>query len=144
MTIQGGKPIRDAVPDQPPSPFAPLKPLVHGSGQDVENSLSALAKALGSYEGRARLHLQLIDGNQISHWEIEAGRRKAAVSRRKPKSADVHVVLRQETWLEIAQGRLSPFEALFGGRLRIGGDVELGKRIVKHLTDPSVPFVLPC
>ena len=144
MTIQGGKRIRDAVPDGSPSPFAPLKPLVHGSPQDVAGTVSALATALASYDAAARIHVQVIDADRIDHWDIATDGKKATAFRRKPKVADVNVVLRQETLLEIAQGRLSPFEALFAGRLRVGGDVDLGKRLVKHLTDPSVPFVSPC
>jgi hypothetical protein len=46
--------------------------------------------------------------------------------------------------LAIAQGQLSPFDALFTGRLRFGGDGELGKRVARELSDPSLPFVPPC
>jgi putative sterol carrier protein len=54
------------------------------------------------------------------------------------------VVGRHETWLQIAQGKLSPFEAFITGRLLVGGDTELAKRLVQHLSDPSVPYVSPC
>jgi putative sterol carrier protein len=54
------------------------------------------------------------------------------------------VVVRHETWRQIAQGKLSPFEAFITGRLLVGGDIELAKRLVQHLSDPSVPYVSPC
>ena len=53
-------------------------------------------------------------------------------------------MLRKDTWAQIAGGRLSPYDALFSGKLRIGGDVELAKQLVQHLSDPSVPYVSPC
>jgi len=141
---QGGKPVRHPVPAERTSPFAPLKPLVAEREHDVEASLTKLARSLGSYEKAARLHIRLIDGDKTEHWEVAAGSRKSSAHRRKPKTANVHIVLRKDTWMEIAQGRLSPFDALFGGKLRIGGDVELAKRLARHLSDPSVPFVSPC
>ena len=52
--------------------------------------------------------------------------------------------MRPETWAQIAQGQLSPYEALYSGKLRVGGDLEMAKMIVKHLTDPSAPYVAPC
>jgi SCP-2 sterol transfer family len=140
---QGGKRIRNAAPGPSSSPFAPLSPLARGASPSAEDTLSALAKALASYNGRGRIHLRLIDGDRFDHWDVEVGT-KASAHRRQPTSADVHVVLRHETWQQIAQGRLSPFDALFAGTLRVGGDVALAKRLVQHLSDPSVPFVSPC
>jgi hypothetical protein len=39
---------------------------------------------------------------------------------------------------------LNPFDAFAGGRLLVAGDTDLGKRLVRHLTDPQFPFVSPC
>jgi hypothetical protein len=141
---QGGKPIRETMPGVAPSPFARLKPLVREHARDVADSLAKLAKALGSYGKPARIHIRLIDGDSVEHWEVKAGSPTGSARRKQPKTADVHIVLRNDTWMEIAQGRLSPFDALFGGKLRVGGDVELAKALARHLSDPSVPFVSPC
>jgi putative sterol carrier protein len=141
---QGGKPIRATLPPKT-SPFAPLKPLVSGRGRDVEASLSKLSQSLGSFEKPLHVHVQLIDGDETEHWEIAAGSKKgSAKKQKKPRIAEVHVVLRKDTWLQIAGGRISPYDALFKGKLRIGGNVELAKQLVRHLSDPSVPYVSPC
>ena len=140
---QGGKPIRATLPPKS-SPFAPLKSLVSGRGRDVEASLSKLSQSLGSFDQPLRIHVQLIDGDKCEDWEVAAGSKKASAKRAKPKTSDVRVVLRKDTWAQIAGGRLSPYDALFSGKLRIGGDVELAKRLVQHLSDPSVPYVSPC
>ena len=140
---QGGKPIRVTLPPKT-SPFAPLKSLVSGRGRDVDASLSKLSQSLGSFKKPLRIHVQLIDGDQCEDWEVAAGSKKGSARRAKPKAADVRVVLRKDTWLQIAGGRLSPYDALFRGKLRIGGDVDLAKMLVRHLSDPSVPYVSPC
>jgi putative sterol carrier protein len=140
---QGGKPIRATLPPKT-SPFAPLKSLVSGRGRDVDASLSKLSQSLGSFKKPLRIHVRLIDGDKCEDWEVAAGAKKGSAKRAKPKAADVRVVLRKDTWLQIAGGRLSPYDALFKGKLRIGGDVDLAKMVVRHLSDPSVPYVSPC
>jgi hypothetical protein len=141
---EGGKTIRAAVGDRPPSPFAPLRPLLQPHEQDAADGLRKLAAALDGLDARVRLHVQLLNGDAVEHWTIEGGTGKPAAQQRTPEQADVRVVLRRTTWVAIAQGRLSPFDALFAGRMRFGGDSELGKRVARHLSDPSVPFVPPC
>ncbi|HKD20192.1 MAG TPA: SCP2 sterol-binding domain-containing protein [Thermoanaerobaculia bacterium] len=140
---QGGKPIRATLPPKT-SPFAPLKALVSGRGRDVEASLSKLSQSLGSFETPLHIHVRLIDGDATEDWDVAAGSKKGAARRGKPKNPDVRVVLRKDTWIQIAGGKLSPYDALFGGKLRIGGDVDTAKEVVRHLSDPSVPYVSPC
>jgi len=142
---QGGKQIRMAVGDRPPSPFAPLRPLLKSHEQGAADGLRKLAAALAGLDARVRLHVQILDSEEgVEHWSIEGGTGKPVAQRRAPKKPDIRLVLRRATWLAIAQGRLSPFDALFAGRMRFGGDSELGKRVARHLSDPSVPFVPPC
>jgi hypothetical protein len=120
---------------------------VTDAGDDVSTSVTKLSQALASYGTPARIHLRLLDNEdtqRVDHWDVEAGSPSATARPGKPASADVVLVLRQDTWLQIAQGHLSPFDALFGGRLRVGGDLELAKQITRHLSDRSVPFVSPC
>ena len=144
MTAQGGKRLRDVVVNPTPSPFAPLTPLSRSASTSVADSLAALSKALANCRTKARIHLRLVKDETFEHWEVEAGTPSGAARQRQPKTADVHVAMKPEIWQQIAQGRLSPFDALFAGKLRVGGEVALAKQLVKHLSDPSVPFVSPC
>ena len=144
MTVHGGKPAHEPESGIRSSPFARLQPLVPAEAHDLADSLTTLASALRTYDAPATIHLRVVDGDQTDHWEVEVGSAAGSARRRQPKSADVHLVVRRETWLEIAQGRLSPFDAVFSGRMRVGGDVEMAKRIARHLSDPCVPFVSPC
>ena len=43
-----------------------------------------------------------------------------------------------------AQGLLAPYEALYTGKLRVGGNFEVAKAITKHLTDPAANYMAPC
>jgi putative sterol carrier protein len=140
MTWQGGKRPPEAVS----SPFARLAPLIDRHKEvDLDASVRALARAVQSAKSSARLHIQLVtgaEGESVDDWELAAGDAK----RHAPKDADVIVVMRPETWIAIARGQLAPYDALFAGKLRIGGNVEAAKELVRHLSDPATPYVSPC
>jgi SCP-2 sterol transfer family protein len=141
---EGGKAIRGAVGDARPSSFAPLKALLQPHEQDAGEGVRRLATALEGLGVSARLHLRVLDGESVEHWDVEGGTLPAAAHQRPPKNADVTLIVRRETWLRMAHGGLSPFDALLSGRMRIGGDTALAKQIARHLSDPAVPFVGLC
>ena len=143
MTWQGGKLRREEVAGVA---FARLRALA-GPQDDAAKSVDQLSKALGGLGKSVSLHIRLVsgaDGETVEHWEVQGGSKGAKAKKGEPKKADVLVVMRPETWAQIAQGQLAPYEALYTGRMRVGGDFEKAKAIVKHLTDPSAPYVAPC
>lgn len=143
MTWQGGK-LRRA--EGGGLSFACLRSLA-GEQDDAARSIDQLSKALGGLGKPVRLHIRLVSGTDdetVEHWDVQGGSKGGKAKRGAPKDADVVVVMRPETWAQIAQGQLAPYDALYSGRLRVGGDFEMAKAIVKHLTDPAAPYVAPC
>jgi len=141
---QGGKAHRSQAP-KIQSAFAPMRSWLHPKKRDLESAVQGLAAELGKFSEKKTIALQVMDGDQVHAWEITAGQRKPVLKSQRGKGqADLTLVMRQETWLELAQGQLNPFDAFAGGRLLIAGDTDLGKRLVRHLTDPQFPFVSPC
>lgn len=142
MTWQGGKAVRQA---GPASPFAPLRALA-GRQDDPARALELLGEALGDYSTPVRLDVRLLVGGdgELEHWEVRAASKDVRAQRTPAQDADVILVMRPETWMEIAKGTLAPYEALYTGRLRVGGDFEAAKAITKYLTDPASPYVAPC
>jgi hypothetical protein len=141
MTWQRGKLGREASPTRT---FACLTPLATAT-DDPASSLTALSEALRDFSREVTLDVRLLaDDETVEHWDVQAGSKRAKAVARVPRTADVVVVMRPETWQQIAQGRLAPYEALYAGRLRIGGDFEAAKAITRHLSDPSSLYVAPC
>jgi len=123
-----------------------LKPLTE-EHDDSTKGMEKLAEALSDYGSPVRLHVRLIsgkDGESVEHWDVQGGTINAKAERKEPAVADVHVVMRPETWGQIAQGRLAPYEALYAGKLRVGGDFEMAKALTRHLSDPTAIYVAPC
>ncbi len=143
MTWQGGKLRREIGPI---SAFARLKPLAKDR-DDPGTALKALANALSGFRTTVNVHIRLVsgdDGETVEHWHVQGGAKTAKVQQKKPQKSDVTVVMRPETWLQIAQGQLAPYEALYAGKLRVGGNLESAKAIVRHLTDPAATYRPPC
>jgi hypothetical protein len=143
MTWQGGKKGREPGPF---TTFARLAPLA-AAHDDAGQGLEKLAHALSNFGSPVRIHIRFVggpDGEAVEHWEVQAGAKVAKAQPRKPKTADVIVAMKPETWSQIAQGRLTPYDALYGGKLRVGGDLDMAKAITRHLTDPSASYVAPC
>jgi putative sterol carrier protein len=141
----GGKPHRTTeLATTPPTAFAPLRALLRSDETDLKQSLQKLSAELASFDAPMRLQVQVLEGSNRHDWELECGRARISASRQSANDADVRVVVRHDTWLQIAHGKLNPFEAFISGKLRVGGDVELAKRLVQHLSDPSAPYVSPC
>jgi putative sterol carrier protein len=142
MTWQGGKKPRESRP----AAFAPLTALA--KEQDgPEQTLGNLAKALSNFATPVRLNVRLLRNKtdeSVEHWEVEGGSKDAKATRNEPKNPDVVLVMRPETLAQIARGELAPYDALFGGRMRVGGNFELGKAITKHLTNPAATYLSPC
>lgn len=141
MTWQGGKRPRE---EDAGRTFAPLRRLLEEAKQDPAESFEKLAQALNNYDAPMRIHVRLLKDEGVEHWEIKGGSSKSVARQKEPKDADVLVVVRRDTWIQMMQGRLSPFDAIAEGNLRVGGNLEVAKRLAQHLSDPEVPFVAPC
>ena len=143
MTWQGGK-LRRA--ETAPLPFARLRALA-GPQDDPATCVDRLSKAMGELRAPVRLQIRLVndaEGESVEQWAVQGGPKSAKATKGAQKNPDVVVVMSRETWVQIAQGQLAPYQALYSGRLRVGGDFEMAKSLVKHLTDPSAPYVSPC
>jgi hypothetical protein len=150
MTDGGAKSRRTSGVDDAPTPsaFAPLRPFLKSKETDLSRGVENLSAELARLDSQVRLDVEVLEGSAAHAWVLECGRGRSSVRPRPRagtgKKPNVRVVVRHETWLQIAQGKLSPFEAFITGRLLVGGDTELAKRLVQHLSDPSVPYVSPC
>jgi hypothetical protein len=127
--------------------FACLTPFLDLRADQLGQSFENLARVLDDAETTCRIHVRVVEGDDtVGTWDIKAGTATPSFSADAGTAdqADVLVVVARTSWMEIAQGRLAPFDAMFSGRLRVGGDLELAKRVTRQLSDPSVPYVAPC
>ena len=121
----GGKPHRTTtLPAAAPTAFAPLRAFLKSGETDLTQSLQRLSAELAGFDAphaSRRCRCSRVRARTTGSWSAVAS--GSSASRRRANATDVRVVVRHDTWLQIAQGKLNPFDAFISGKLRVGGDI---------------------
>src|SRR5688572_27592698 len=117
-------------------PLARLRPLIHSKAASPQDAMATLAHALHGLPGKGRLRITSLGGKHSTSWTVSHLNRKASVERagaRKPAAATCEVLASDETLRAILAGELSPLEAFLQDRLRVRGDVDYARVVLRHL-----------
>jgi putative sterol carrier protein len=82
----------------------------------------------------AHLQFRILDGDRSSVWTLASVRKRWQVGEEEIKKPDFEIITDAETWWQVADGKLSPFRAFLQGKMRVRGDVELGKRVLARIS----------
>jgi len=121
-------------------PLARLRPLIHSKAASPQDAMATLARAMHGLPGKGRLRITSLGGKHSTSWTVNHLNRKASVERagaRKSTAATCEVLASDETLRAILAGELSPLEAFVQDRLRIRGDVEYARVVLRHLASSS-------
>jgi len=105
--------------------------------KDLEMTFQRMAELLKKSEEKARIQFRITDGEQESYWGLELGPTACRVHTKKAERPDFELITDAETWWQIAEGLLAPLRAFTQGKMRLRGDLELGKRILQRLASPE-------
>jgi putative sterol carrier protein len=82
----------------------------------------------------ARLQFRIVDGEAQSVWTLASVRKRWQVGEEEIEKPDFEIITDAETWWQVADGKLSPFRAFLQGKMRVLGDFELGKRVLRRIS----------
>ncbi len=74
------------------------------------------------------------DDDEPRFWSASAGAAARAAATEEPA---LEIVAKAETYRRMVDGSYSPLEAFLDGRMRVRGDIELGKQLLKRLGQPG-------
>jgi hypothetical protein len=117
--------------------FMRLRRLTEG-GVDPAQGMAALAQRLQDLGEQGVLQVRLVGadaGDESRFWSIIAGEDSARAER--VGRPDLEIVTTAETWRRLTDGSYSPLDAFLDGKLRVRGDVDFGKRVLRHLGEPG-------
>jgi SCP-2 sterol transfer family len=118
--------------------YAHLPPLIEPGTRADPASVHRLAELLESFGESADINLQFVGITGTQGWHVTMEPGQAAAREDLVENADLELIMRLDTWTEIASGSLSPLVAFGSGRMRVRGDVGLAKRLLRHLaTSPD-------
>jgi putative sterol carrier protein len=112
--------------------YATVRPL-SPRGRKTDESVEQLASALAGSGESGTLQLTIRGVDELHEFSIDLEADSPSGQARMAENPDLQVVVRESTWWEIVEGRLSPPDAFRGGKMRIRGDVHLGSRLYKFL-----------
>jgi putative sterol carrier protein len=98
------------------------------SASDFDESMQAGAKLLGRGKDVGRLQVRLLGERGSRYYTFEVLGGECRVTKARSDDVDFELVVSSETWVELANGDLSPVDAYLAGRLELTGDVEFAKR----------------
>jgi putative sterol carrier protein len=113
------------------------------SASDIADSMESGAKLLKRGKDVGRLEVRLVGkgGRRTYTFDVLGG--DCRVKQGAADEPDVEIVVSNETWVEIANGDLSPIDAYLTGRMEVTGDLEFAKRQYAKATSRNVPEELP-
>ena len=110
-----------------------LKRLTESARPDLATTFHRVAEILSKTRKGKPLQLQfsILDGGteKPTPWSVAITKDGGNATTEPSQQPDVEIITREETWWEIAEGRLSPLEAFVTGRLRVQGNIEQAKRV---------------
>jgi putative sterol carrier protein len=111
---------------------------------DLGHTFQRMAEFLGGTEERGWVQFRIRNGEERRYWCLELGPEGAKAHSKRTTSPDFEVVTPAGTWWQIAEGSISPLEALGQGKMRIRGDVRLGRLILRRLASQEGSLVDMC
>lgn len=118
--------------------LAVVRSLVDGPTDDEEAVVRRLGEAIGATGGGGCVQLSLGGPDEDAErreWRLPLD--PAPPGAGGTGSGDVWLHTAPETFLAMAAGSYAPVQAYLDGRLRVRGDVDLAKRVLRHLAGPE-------
>jgi putative sterol carrier protein len=95
---------------------------------DIAQSMESGAKLLKRGKDIGRLEVRLLGARGSRSFTFDVLSGDCRVAEGSSEERDLEVVVSEETWVEIANGDLSPVDAYLAGRMEVTGDLEFAKR----------------
>jgi hypothetical protein len=112
--------------------FAKLPKLADSGAADLSKSFGGLAKALEDSGEVAQVQVDVLAGRKAEQWTLSLERKRAAASSGAASNPDLRLIVARDAWDAVAAGELSPVDAFLSGKLRVRGDVDLARRLLKR------------
>lgn len=105
--------------------------------RELDATFQRMAELLEGADEEVRVQFQIFSGEKQLLWYLEPVEQVYQVRAERVDHPEFEIITKSETWWQIAQGSLSPLRAFIQGKMRVRGNIELGKRLLKQLASPE-------
>lgn len=113
--------------------YAKVRRLTKVRDEYIEDTFRRLGEFLRNSGRTAILRCTILVAEESRSWTFELIGEDCRLDDNSARLPDLEIITREPTWLEIADGELSPLEAFRRGQMRILGDTELGSHLLRHI-----------
>lgn len=110
-----------------------LRPLANSIETDLDTTFQRMAEFLTEPEETARIQFRILEGMQESCWYLDLTSKGCQMHAERIAHPDFEIITKAETWKQIAGGSLAPLRAFTQGKMRVRGNIDLGKRVFQRL-----------
>ncbi len=110
-----------------------LRKLTTPTERDLGTTFQRMSELFKKTGEQARLQFQILSDEGQKFWSVEITAKGSKVHAGSVDNPDFEIITSPETWWQIAEGALSPLRAFTQGKMRVRGDIELGKRLLQKL-----------
>jgi putative sterol carrier protein len=112
-----------------------FRPLTGHSGKDLGATFKHMGELIKGAEGSGKLQFQIVSDDQPSYWVIDVSNKNAHAKEGKVDKPDFEIITTAETWGLIAAGSLSPLRAFVDRKIRVRGNLSLGKDLLMRIAE---------
>jgi hypothetical protein len=115
--------------------LSPFPRLAEPEQGDLARTFERLAETVGSSKVRGRVQFRVLegDGETVRSWSLELGPDACLVITESAHRPDLDVLVEERTWWRLVGGDVSPLEAFAQGGMRVRGDIQVARRLVRQL-----------
>lgn len=120
--------------------YLKVRALTANKTESIEEILHRAAERMRGLEEKATIQLRLIRADETAHkiaYTIQLTPAGASLQMESSTKPTLVLVTTSAIFREIAAGAYSPVQGFVEGKLYLQGDVNLGKRLVQHLSESN-------
>lgn len=111
----------------------PFPNLLRQNAGDVAVSFDRMAKKLSGTKRAGVIQFRLTKGRQARCWSLALSPKECRVIDSEVDAPTFEVITSEKTWAAIASGQIAPLEAFVSGKLRVRGNIEMARSIVRRM-----------
>ncbi|HTP67148.1 MAG TPA: SCP2 sterol-binding domain-containing protein [Geobacteraceae bacterium] len=117
--------------------YATLRRLTGRKKDDAEGVFFKAAELLQESPDKGTIQFSIITGNGNLEWCLRMHPAGCDARLERAPKPDLEIIVTSEAWRQIAEGKLSPLVAFARRKMRVRGNVALGKSVLRQLAKPG-------
>ncbi|GJL57044.1 SCP2 sterol-binding domain-containing protein [Nitrospira sp. M1] len=99
----------------------------------LQECFKRMARSLSNARRSGAIQFGIRDGKKMSDWCLTMTPEGCQVAEAKIEHPTLEILTDKVTWMEVANGKMAPMEAFGQGKMRVRGDLQLARVLVRRL-----------